>query len=79
MRSRDIRPPFAALLMVLSGWLVTWPVPLAAAARHLIDPDRVEVWSEQDRVHPDPFGMASAVGLRSAGGWAGPTTTHSGR
>ena len=40
-----------------------------------IDPDRVEMWSEQDRVHPDPFGMASAVVLRSAGGWAGPTTT----
>ena len=33
----------------------------------LIDPDRVEVWSEQDRVHPDPFGMASAVVRRSAG------------
>jgi len=44
-----------------------------------IDPDRVEMWSEQDRVHPDPFGMASAVVLRSAGGWVGPTTTHPGR
>ena len=44
-----------------------------------LDPDRVEVWSEHDRVHPDPFGMASAVLLRSADGWAGPTTTHPGR
>jgi general stress protein 26 len=44
-----------------------------------LDPDRIEVWSEQDRVHPDPFGMASAVVLRSADGWAGPTTTHPGR
>src|SRR5260370_2330469 len=43
-----------------------------------LDPDRVEVWSEHDRVHPDPFGMASAVLLRSARGWAGPTTTHPG-
>src|SRR5215472_8268629 len=43
-----------------------------------IDPDRVEVWSEQDRVAPDPFGMASAVVLRSADSWAGPTTTHPG-
>ena len=41
-----------------------------------IDPDRVEMWSEQDQVHPDPFGMASAVVLRSADGWEGPTTTH---
>jgi general stress protein 26 len=40
-----------------------------------INPDRVEMWSEQDRVHPDPFGMTSAVVLRSADGWAGPTTT----
>jgi hypothetical protein len=44
-----------------------------------IDPDRIEMWSEQDQVSPDPFGMASAVVLRSADGWAGPTTTHPGR
>ena len=44
-----------------------------------IDPDRLEMWSEQDGVRPDPFGMASAVVIRSAGGWAGPTTTYPGR
>lgn len=39
-------------------------------------PDRVEVWSEQDRIVPDPHGMASAVVTRSARGWSEPTTTY---
>lgn len=39
-------------------------------------PDRVEVWSARDRVHPDPFGLNSAVVVRSGGGWTGPTATH---
>jgi len=37
-------------------------------------PDRIEVWSVQDGIVPEP-GPASAVLTRSASGWSRPTTT----
>lgn len=41
-----------------------------------LNPSRLEVWSAADRVHPEPFGLSSAVVLRSENGWRGPTATH---
>jgi general stress protein 26 len=41
-----------------------------------IVPDRVEVWSRDDDIHPEPIGRSSAVATRSPAGWTGPTGTH---
>ena len=39
-----------------------------------LTPERIEVWSVQDGIVPTP-GPASAVLMRSAGGWSRPTST----
>lgn len=41
-----------------------------------VTPDRIEVWSGQDRIHPDPPALSSAVAVRSGAGWAGPAATQ---
>lgn len=34
-----------------------------------IEPERVELWSLADHVHPDPFGLVPAAVVRDARGW----------
>lgn len=41
-----------------------------------ITPDRLEVWSRDDKILPDPVGRSSAVLTRTDAGWTGPTGTH---
>lgn len=42
----------------------------------VIDPDRVEAWSEPERIYTGPNGLTVAVATRSGDRWEGPSSTY---